>query len=52
MKTQIRVITLTKADRKELHKRIRQTKDRKAADRMRVILFKAEGFNELAQNPV
>jgi len=44
MKPQIREITLTKAERKELHKRIRQTKDRKTADRLRVVLFKAEGF--------
>lgn len=45
MQPQIREITLTKAERKELRKRIWQMKNRKAADRMRVILFKAEGFN-------
>jgi transposase len=44
MSKQIRQITLTKAERKYLRQRIRQTKDRKTADRLRVILFKAEGF--------
>lgn len=44
MKSQIREITLTKAEHKELRNRIRQTKDRKTADRLRVVLYKAEGF--------
>ena len=44
MSKQIRQITLTKAERKELRRRIRQTKDRKTSDRLRIILFKAEGF--------
>ena len=44
MSKQIRQITLTKAERKELRQRIRQTKDRKTSDRLRIILFKAEGF--------
>ena len=43
MSKQIRQITLTKAERKELRRRIRQTKDRKMSDRLRIILFKAEG---------
>ncbi len=41
---QIRQITLTKAARKELRRRIRQTKDRKTADQLRIILFKAAGL--------
>lgn len=41
---QVRRIELSTKERKELCKRIRQTKDRKAADRLRVIWFKAEGF--------
>ena len=44
MGKQIRQITLTKAERKELRQLIRQTKDRKTSDRLRIILFKAEGF--------
>lgn len=44
MKPQIREIVLTKAERKELRKRIRKTKDRKTSDRLRIVLFKAEGF--------
>ena len=44
MSKQIRQITLTKAKRKELRRRIRQTKERKTSDRLRIILFKAEGF--------
>jgi len=44
MRPQIREINLTKAERKRLRKRIRQTKDRKIADRMRVVLLKGEGF--------
>ena len=39
MSHQIRQIALTKAERKELRQRIRQAKDRKTADRLRVILF-------------
>jgi transposase len=35
---------LTKEDRKELEKQIRQTKNRKMADRLRVILYKADGY--------
>jgi transposase len=45
MSHQIRQIDLTKAERKELCQRIRQAKDRKTADRLRVILFKAEGYS-------
>lgn len=41
---QIRKITLTKEELKERRKRIRQAKDRKTADRLRVILLKAEGY--------
>jgi len=41
---QIRKITLTKEELKELRKRIRQVKDRKTADRLRVILLKADGI--------
>ena len=44
MSKQIRQITLTKAERKKLRQLIRQTKDRKTSDRLRIILFKAEGF--------
>ena len=44
MSKQIRQIILTKAERKELRRRIRQTKDRKTSDRLRIILFKAEGY--------
>ena len=44
MTTQMRTFTLSKAERKQLCKRIRQTKERKIADRLRVVLFKAEGF--------
>ena len=44
MSRQIRQTTVTKAERKELRQRIRQAKDRKTADRLRVILFKAEGY--------
>jgi transposase len=44
MSQHIRQITLTKAKRKELRQRIRQAKDRKTSDRLRVILFKAEGY--------
>ena len=41
---QIRKTTLNKEERKELRKRIRQTKDRKTADRLRVIWYKADGY--------
>jgi len=41
---QIRKITLTEEERKELHRRIRQAKDRRTADRLRVILYKSEGY--------
>jgi transposase len=41
---QIRTITLTKKERKKLRQRIRQTKDRKTADRLRVIWFKSKGY--------
>ena len=41
---QIREITLTKEELEELHKRIRQTRDRKTAERLRVILYKSEGY--------
>ena len=44
MSSQIRQIALTKSEHKELRRRIRQAKDRKTADRLRVILFKAEGY--------
>jgi transposase len=36
---------LNKDERKDLEKQIRQTKDRKKADRLRVILYKAEGHS-------
>lgn len=39
-----RKITLSEDERKELLKRIRQTKDRRTADRLRVILYKADGY--------
>src|SRR5512137_1423254 len=38
-------ISLTADERKELEKLIRQTKERKQADRLRVILYKAEGHS-------
>jgi transposase len=44
MSCQIRQITLTKAERKELRRRIRQARDRKTADRLRVIWLKAAGY--------
>jgi transposase len=44
MSSQIRQMVLTKAEHKELRRRIRRAKDRKTADRLRVILFKAEGY--------
>jgi len=43
-KRQIRRITLSKEERKELRRRIRQTKDRKIADRLRIIWYKADGY--------
>ena len=36
-------INLDKKTRQALRKQIRQTKERKVADRLRVVLFKAEG---------
>ena len=44
MSRQIRQMALTKSEHKELRRRIRQATDRKTADRLRVILFKAEGY--------
>ena len=44
MSEQIRQVTLTKAELKDLRRRIRQTKERRTADRLRVIWFKAEGY--------
>lgn len=44
MSSQIRQMVLTKSEYQELRRRIRQAKDRKTADRLRVILFKAEGY--------
>ena len=41
---QIRKLNLVEEELEEIRKRIRQTKSRKAADRMRVILLKAEGY--------
>jgi transposase len=41
---QIRKLDLSKEELGAIRKRIRQTKDRKAADRLRVILLKAEGY--------
>ncbi len=43
-KAQVRQLTLTDEQCKELQQRLRQTKDRKTADRLRVILFKADGY--------
>lgn len=43
MGKQIRTITLSKEESKELCQRIHQTKGRKAADRLRVIWFKSKG---------
>jgi hypothetical protein len=40
MSCQIRQISLTQAERKELRRRIRQAKDRRTADRLRVIWLK------------
>ena len=44
MSEQIRQVTLTNAELKDLRRRIRQTKERRTADRLRVIWFKAEGY--------
>jgi transposase len=44
MSCQIREISLTQAERKELRRRIRQAKDRRTADRLRVIWLKAAGY--------
>ena len=41
---QIRHITLTKEERKEIIGRIRKAKDRKMTDRLRVVLLKADGY--------
>jgi len=41
---QIRRVELSKKERKGLRLRIRQAKDRKTADRLRVVWFKAEGM--------
>jgi transposase len=41
---QTRQITLTKEERKEIGRRIRKAKDRKTADRLRVVLYKADGY--------
>lgn len=38
------VIHLNKQERRELEKRIRQTSERKMADRLRVVVYKAEGL--------
>jgi transposase len=38
------IISLNEEDRKALEKRIRQTPERKLADRLRVILYKAQGY--------
>ncbi len=43
-KSQVRQLSLTDEQRKELHKRLRQAKDRRTTDRLRVILFKADGY--------
>jgi transposase len=44
MSEQIRQVILTKAELKDLRRRIRQSKERRTADRLRVIMFKAEGY--------
>jgi len=41
---QTRKLDVTEKELKEVHKRIRQTKDRKTTDRLRVIVLKAEGY--------
>ena len=38
-------VNLEKEERKEIEKEIRQTKDRKKADRLRVILYKDDGHS-------
>ena len=43
MRRQIRDIELDKKSRHEIRKRIHKAKDRRTADRLRVILYKAEG---------
>lgn len=43
-RSQIRQITFTKEERKEIRRRIRKAKDRKTADRLRVVLYKADGY--------
>lgn len=51
MERQIRPIDLDKQTRQELEEQIRHTKERKIADRLRVLLYKAEGqsHREIAQ---
>ena len=44
MRRQIRDIELDKKSRHELRKRIHKAKDRRTADRLRVILYKADGY--------
>jgi transposase len=44
MGEQIRQVVLSKAELKDLRRRIRQSKERRTADRLRVIMFKAEGY--------
>jgi len=44
MARQIRKIELTNKDKKALKKRIKKTKDRKTADKLRVIWFKSNGL--------
>ena len=44
MRRQIRDIELDKKSRHELRKMIHKAKDRRTADRLRVILYKAEGY--------
>jgi transposase len=43
-RSQIRQITFTKEERKEIRRRIGKAKDRKTADRLRVVLYKADGY--------
>ena len=38
-------LNLDKKARKKLRQRIREIKDRKIADRLRVVLYKAEGYS-------
>jgi hypothetical protein len=52
MSCQIRQISLTQAERKELRRRIRQAKDRRTADRLRVIWLKAAGYRHQEIVPI